>query len=144
MSLKDMPTGELIIPKRKDEGYFNSSKTVIELTPKDFDNNRSDRLIKHRCSIVLFYAPWCPHCKKLIGVWNALGESAAFFNVCAFNCEKYKDHCEKIRKENPKLIQGYPSINIYNKGTPIKRYEGERNLNELIAECFKACNIKSK
>lgn len=138
----ELPSGELSMQKRPSDGYFDNSKTVIELTPSDFDDNRTDRLINHKCSIVLFYAPWCPHCKKLIGVWNKLGETAAFFDVCAFNCEKYKDHCERVRKDNSTLIQGYPTINIYQKGKLLKKYDGERELNSLVAECIKTCGLK--
>lgn len=142
MTIK-LPDGKIEIKKRLSvNDYFRNDKFVITLTPSSFDDIKSYKLKEHKCSIVLFYAPWCTHCKKLIEVWKQLAETSVFFNVCAFNCEKYKDHCELIREQDSSLINGYPSIIIYKKGLPIKRYEEERTLKNFVRTCIKACDFK--
>ena len=123
--------------------FFSSShnKAIIELKPKDFDEYATWRLKTHKCSIVLFYCAWCPHCQNLKDVWIKLGNIAAFFNVCAFNCEKYKLHISKIREDMPEMIRGYPTIIIYEKGEPVEQHidESQRDVNSLIKVCLRAC-----
>ena len=121
------------------ESYFSLSRFVKELSDDSFDDIATWRLKKHKCSIVLFYTPWCPHCINVKEMWGKLGNIAAFFDVCAFNCEKYKGHLAKIKEDMPYLIQGYPTIIIYNNGEPIEEYNGDRNLNKLVQACMRSC-----
>ena len=117
------------------------SRFVTQLTPKDFSKTVPYKLVKHKCSIVLFYTDWCPHCSDTKPVWNELGEKAAFFDVCAFNCEKYDDHFNKIQQANPTFVAGYPTIWIYQGGTPIKEYDGPRDVGSLIKQCMNSCKL---
>ena len=130
------------IPQKEDEDYFRSSKFVTELKPKDFDPVATWRLKNHKCSIVLFYAPWCPHCKSMKNVWNNLGEMAAFFDVCAYKCEKNRVHLDKINHDMPELVRGYPTMIIYENGDPIESVghsHSERNVSYLIKACMRSC-----
>ncbi len=91
---------------------------------------------------MLFYAPWCPHCKKLKQVWENLAKIAAFFNVYAFNCEKFKAHLAKIQSDMPNLIQGFPTIIIYKHSNPVEKVgetESEREVSHLVNACMRVC-----
>ena len=132
--------------ERPSEDYFSSSSFVTELTAKDFDPVETWKLQNHKCSIVLFYAPWCPYCKAVENVWNELGEMAAFFDVCAFNCEKNKKHLQKIQHDMPELVGGFPTMIIYEKGDPVEKVgtsESERTVATFVKACMRACKSTS-
>lgn len=128
-----------------DESYFTNSRFVTELTPYDFNPRRSWELNEKECCLILFYAPWCPHCKAVKETWEDFGEVNTFIPVYAFNCEKYKDHCNKIKEEMPGVIKGYPSILVYERGKPVRRVgERDRSLRSLIKEAMKLCVSKDQ
>ncbi|CAK69968.1 unnamed protein product (macronuclear) [Paramecium tetraurelia] len=49
----------------------------------------------------MFYAPWCPHCIKLIPTWEILAQQS---NVAAVNCEQNTRLCSRFK------IKGFPSL----------------------------------
>ncbi len=135
------------IPFRNDEDYFTTSRFITELESKDFDSIASWRLKKHKCSIVLFYAPWCRYCKMMKKIWERLGETAVFFDVCAYNCEKNRIHLDQIKNDMPELVRGYPTIIIFENGEPIERVgqtDSERNVPHFINACMRACKTPLK
>lgn len=126
----------------RDKQNFFKTKFVTELKPLDFDSKETWKLNNHKCSIVLFYAPWCPYCKNVKDEWLKLGKTAAFFDVCAFNCEKYRGHLDKIKEEMPGLIQGFPTMIIYEKGKPLEKTgtdETSRKAENFIKACMRTC-----
>ena len=127
------------IPK-KNTSYFDESSFVKELSPKDFDSISSWKLKENKCAIVLFYKPGCPYCKDVKNEWSKLGETAAFFDVYSLNAEKYKAHVAKIREEMSNLITSYPTIVIYQYGTPQEHYQGNRTVEDLVQACIRACS----
>jgi thiol-disulfide isomerase/thioredoxin len=121
------------------ESYFLKSKFVKELTPRDFDQIATWKLLNKKCSIVLFYANWCPHCKALIGVWEDLAKKAAFMEVVAFDCANHEAHMGKIKEDMPELVKGYPTIMFYSEGSPTEQYKGERDIKNLLKACMSSC-----
>lgn len=121
------------------ENYFQDSKFVNELSPSDFHEVNSYLLTNHKCSIVMFYAPWCKFCKNMRETWENLGKVAVFFDVCALNCEKYFSHKSKIDYELPGLLNGFPSIIIYEKGVPKESVENGNDLEYYIKVCMRSC-----
>jgi len=118
---------------------FKDYPFITELTPQDFDLQKSWKLRKHKCSIVLFYLPTCPHCIAMKDEWVKLGRLAAFFDVCAFNSSEYSDYIMKIREEVPELIEGYPTIIVYQNGEPVEKYRGERTAEQFTLACMRSC-----
>lgn len=112
---------------------------IIEISPADFDSKSSWKLINHTCSIVLFYLPSCPYCIAMKEEWIKLGKLATFFDVCAFDASKYQEHIMKIREETPELIEGYPTIIVYQNGDPVEKYKGERTASEFALACMRSC-----
>ena len=132
-----------LVFKRDDENYFDDTPHVKELKASDFDQVSTWKLKDGKCGIVLFYAPWCPHCKALKDVWVELGRMASYFNVYAMNCEKQKRHVQKIKADREYIINGYPSIIIYQHGNPVEIYKGKRDLKNLIRATMHACRDSS-
>tara|TARA_B100000586_G_scaffold269328_2_gene247907 strand:+ start:553 stop:1077 length:525 start_codon:yes stop_codon:yes gene_type:complete len=73
--------------------------------------------------LVLFYAPWCPHCKDMLPEWDKFAEANRS------NVEAKKVNSE----EQPALIkeydvQGFPTILLLDpNGKTIATYEGGRD-----------------
>jgi protein disulfide-isomerase A1 len=81
-------------------------------------------LDNERDVFVKFYAPWCGHCKKLVPIWEELGEL-------------YKDNDKiviakfdsTVNEAEGVDIRGYPTLIFYPKGGKDKvNYEGDRDL----------------
>lgn len=120
--------------------FFTESKTVIELKPGDFEEKFPSKLKSKECTAILFYCYWCHHCVKLKGEWEKLGTIIGFCNVAAFHCAAYQEHTDKIKEETPGLIEGYPSIVFYKKGSPVETYKGERKASLMSKMCMRNCS----
>lgn len=130
----------MIVPRESKDYFGKSNKYVKELTPVDFSSYQPSTIIKSKNTkgngLMMFYAPWCPHCKDLAPIWEAAAKISGFCDFYAFNCEKYKGHVLKIQESTPNLIQGYPSVIIYKNGEPFEVYDGGRSVKELLDVCM--------
>lgn len=119
------------------ESYFSGSSFVDELQPKDFDDVATWKLKSKKCTLVLFYAPWCPHCKAVKDVWIQLGKTAGFCDIASFNCEKYSGHLDKIRNDMPNLVKSFPTIIMYKNRNPTEVHSGKRTLESFLDLCMR-------
>lgn len=119
--------------------FFSDSKYVRELSSKDFDGIATWKLKSKRCSVVLFYMGWCPHCIDVKGIWEILAKKALFMDVLAFDCESNGQHLNKIREDMPELVTGYPTIVFYVDGSPVETFSGERSEANLLKACMRIC-----
>lgn len=112
-------------------------KNIIKLTPNNYLNNSIKPLNSKDGYFVLYYAEWCGHCQATKPSWkNLASKIGKTFNVCTFDCEKYKD------KANSLGIQGFPTIKIYDKnGKLISNYSGERDTANYTNAL---CNVMKK
>jgi len=122
------------------ENYFDQSRVVKELTAKDFNEKATWELKKSGCTFVLFYAPWCPHCKAVKSEWEKFAKISTFVKVAAFNCEKQKTHLLKIREDMPNLVTSYPTIIFYKNSKPVEAYNGERTSTALLKTAMELCD----
>lgn len=116
--------------------YFSDSKYVKELSPKEFDPENPTKLKDSRCSVVLFYAPWCPHCKNVKEAWNDMGKKCGtMLNVLALDCEKYKNHYAKMR-EVKSGFGGFPTMMAFSNGLFNKQFAttGEERTSSALIE----------
>lgn len=132
-----------MLDKREDQDYFGkNNRYVKELTPDDFDSIEVWKLKKNgenQCGMMIFYAPWCGFCKRAAPIWEDVAKTAGFCDWFAFNCEKYKGHIMKIKEDMPNLINGYPTIVLYKKGTPIESYTKEVTSEGLLEMASYTC-----
>jgi len=98
---------------------------VKTLVGKNFADVALD---KEKHVLVEFYAPWCGHCKKLVPIYDELGE-------------KYKDSKDIViakmdstanEVENVS-IKGFPTIKLFKKGdNEVVEYSGNRDLDGFV------------
>ncbi len=77
--------------------------------------------------MVLFYAPWCGHCKSLHPVYQKLSKSLPNKSFAVISDTESKN----IKNIDVLDIKGYPSILIYYDGKFNQEYNGGRDFNSL-------------
>lgn len=106
---------------------YENDPRVRELMPVHFDDDGFP--IYPGPTIVLFQAPWCPHCSQLKPVWRSLANeiSRSSYNdvtLAQFDCERYRTAAARWG------ITGYPTILIF-KGKSKRAYTGSRDYESL-------------
>ncbi|XP_059050936.1 protein disulfide-isomerase A3 [Achroia grisella] len=104
-----------------------AEEDVLDLTDSDF----STVVGQHDTALVMFYAPWCGHCKRLkpeyavaAGILKNDDTPVALAKV---DCtEGGKSTCEKFS------VSGYPTLKIFRKGELSQEYNGPRESNGIV------------
>ena len=102
---------------------FPLEKDVIILTDNTFDK----AVEKYEYLLVLFYAPWCGHCKKFHPEYE---KAATVLRKENLYLAKVDATVEKKLAEKFE-IQGFPTVKLFIKGQPIE-YTGGRKESEVI------------
>jgi len=112
-----------------DREYFT------EPLPKDWDSQPSKYLTAinfkslvmeepKKPSLIMWYAPWCGHCKNMMPVWNEMGEKFEDFLV---------GKIDATVNEVPGLpaVHTFPTIKLYRTDGTEAEYNGERTVEGL-------------
>ncbi|XP_048340459.1 protein disulfide-isomerase A5 [Sphaerodactylus townsendi] len=108
-------------PPPPEPTWEEKQTSVIHLAGEDF----REFLKKKRHALVMFYAPWCPHCKNSIPHFTTAAElfkEERKIAYAAVDCAKEQNH-DLCKQEG---VDGYPTFNYYNYGRFIEKYNGER------------------
>jgi protein disulfide isomerase len=108
-----------------DEPSFESDEGVAVLTDSNFDD-----VVNHfEHVLVMFYAPWCGHCKKLKPEYKAaatvLVEEGSDIKIAMVDCTEEKETAGKFE------VQGYPTLKFFIGGSPID-YQGPRDKDGIL------------
>jgi protein disulfide-isomerase A1 len=114
---------------------YNKNIGVTELTINDFTINTNKITLNHKLfngkqGLIIFYAPWCAHCREIVPLWSYLGLSYSDnFVIAAVNCEN-KVNQGINDKLNIKRI--FPTIKFVNSDKLLVKYKGTYNKEDLI------------
>ena len=97
-----------------------------EITAQDVDGN-----VKSGTKLVLFYADWCGHCKKIKPVWEETAKkvNADEVKMIKVNCGEGNEKDQEIMKKYN--IDGYPTIIKFINGKP-QMYQGNRDADSFM------------
>lgn len=102
-----------------------SGGTVVELDESNFSmvKNTKDKLY-----MVMFYAPWCGHCKSLKPKWEQAAKQNPNKSVvfARIDCTTQQSTCGNYG------IQGYPTIKAFSPGGKVEDYSGARETHSLL------------
>merc|ERR1719278_1663893 len=99
---------------------------LSEDIPEDWDHKAVNSTEKN--TLVMFYAPWCGHCKKLEPLWEELAEKyKESVDVVIAKMDATKNELEHIR------IRAFPTVKLFlNQVDHAKDYNGERTVDGLV------------
>uniref|UniRef100_A0A8C5JTB5 Protein disulfide-isomerase A5 n=1 Tax=Junco hyemalis TaxID=40217 RepID=A0A8C5JTB5_JUNHY len=108
-------------PPPPEPAWEEKQTSVIHLAGEDF----RESLKKKKHTLVMFYAPWCPHCKNAIPHFTTAAEvfkEDRKIAYAAVDCAKGQNH-DLCKQEG---VDGYPTFNYYNYGKFVEKYTGDR------------------
>jgi len=74
-------------------------------------------------TLMMFYAPWCGHCKNLYPVWDKMTEKFASSGLKVGKMDSTVNEIEGMAN-----INSYPTIRLYKKDGTQSEYNGERTV----------------
>ncbi|CAF1476375.1 unnamed protein product [Rotaria sp. Silwood1] len=105
------------------EDNVATKKAIIELTADNFA-----QMISTDFSFVMFFAPWCGHCKVLMPIFQELAKQMINTDGLIFgtvDCTVQNSLCLKY------TIKGYPTLIWFEDGVDKDSYIGARELNMM-------------
>ncbi|XP_061090139.1 protein disulfide-isomerase A5 [Conger conger] len=108
-------------PPPPEQSWEDTPSSVSHLGVEDF----REALKKKKHALVMFYAPWCPHCKSAVPHFTTAAElfkEDRKIAYAAVDCTRGQNH-ELCKAES---VEGYPTFNYYNYGKFAEKYAGER------------------
>uniref|UniRef100_A0A674CYF9 Protein disulfide isomerase family A, member 5 n=1 Tax=Salmo trutta TaxID=8032 RepID=A0A674CYF9_SALTR len=108
-------------PPPPEQSWEDKPSGVSHLGMDDF----REVLKKKKHALVMFYAPWCPHCKNAVPHFTTaadLFKEDRKIAYAAVDCTKGQNQ-ELCKQES---VEGYPTFNYYNYGKFAEKYNGDR------------------
>nr|XP_014352855.1 PREDICTED: protein disulfide-isomerase A5 [Latimeria chalumnae] len=110
-------------PPPPEQSWEEKQTSVVHVNAEDF----KESLKKKKHALVMFYAPWCPHCKNAVPHFITAAELFKEDRKIAYvavDCTKGQNH-DLCKQEG---VEGYPTFNYYNYGKYIEKYSGDRGV----------------
>lgn len=109
---------------------YDNHPGIFELKTADFNNGSVIPKITqfaNKVSMVIFYAPWCGHCRNMVDDIKELATALKDegFVIGTVNCENNKDIGDVCD------IQSFPTI-FFIKDKKAEKYTGPRDLESLV------------
>jgi len=139
--VKKKRTGRTLMAEKK----YQESKKAAEKgwSDEDYGNGKVKHLIGEEMEgflkdnknvIMMFYAPWCGHCKALKPDWvkasEELAEEKTAVVIAAMDCTENQELCKKYKATS------YPTLVTFAEGKDAE-YEGGRTANAIKQVAYK-------
>lgn len=106
-----------------DKGGDHDDDTPVDA---ESDEHLDEIVSSGKKTIVIFWAPWCPHCKTFLPEFE---KACAKHKDCVFVKASDEHVSEAPKKYN---IEGYPTVKKFDGGKEVATFEGPRTMDALI------------
>ncbi|XP_052866478.1 protein disulfide-isomerase A5 isoform X2 [Anopheles cruzii] len=113
------------LPPAPESSWEDEPSEVVHLNDETF----KAFLKKKKRVLVIFYAPWCGHCKRTKPEFNRAAEhfkEDPRTELAAVDCTRYSAVCSSFE------VRGYPTIKYFNYLKTIREYNGGRTATDFI------------
>jgi len=113
-------------PPPPEKSWAETESDVLHLTDGDFKPS----LKKKKHALVMFYAPWCGHCKKAKPEYqNAAAQFADDKKIAfaAMDCTAHRNTCNDLE------VKGYPTFYYFSYGKNAEKYQRGRTEPDFIS-----------
>lgn len=125
VTFMEKPDEPPVVIEEKEVSWEDEESDVVFLDDETF----KPFLKKKKHCLVLFYAPWCGHCKNAKPEYMRAAEKYRDdpkVEFAAVDCTKHSSVCSAYE------VRGYPSIKYFNYLKTHKDYKGERKAEDFI------------
>lgn len=124
--IKFMGDPEQIVPPKLDgDAWGMEISNVLVLKDSTFKKE----ILSSQPTLVMFYAPWCGHCKRMKPEFSKaadeLHKEGFQGRLALFDCTQNPKIAEELE------IEGYPTVKLFINGQYVKDYKGNRSLPDL-------------
>uniref|UniRef100_A0A8C9YS92 Protein disulfide isomerase family A, member 5 n=1 Tax=Sander lucioperca TaxID=283035 RepID=A0A8C9YS92_SANLU len=126
-------------PPPPEQSWEDKPSSISHLGSEDF----REALKKKKHALVMFYAPWCPHCKNAVPHFTTAAElfkEDRKIVYAAVDCTKGQNH-ELCKQEG---VEGYPTFNHYNYGKFVEKYNGDRGVSGTSSRLDRKSPVKAR
>ncbi|KAH8607401.1 putative Thioredoxin [Trypanosoma vivax] len=117
---------------------FPKSSGVVELTPSTLPGFLST----HKPVFILFYAPWCGHCRRIHPEWEKFAKAVeGVVRVGAINVDEHQQVGQQFS------IRGFPTVKFWGLGEKVMNkaedYNGQRDAGSIQARAISVITSSS-
>lgn len=124
--------------KIEEDKYSSDTPARSEDIVSTFTDSTFRRGISKGLSLVVFTAPWCTHCKRLmpiiddvaIKLSSSTSDRKSDVKIAKVDCGEFDDLC------NEKGVDGYPTIVLYRDGIKVTEYEFDGDASNMLQDIF--------
>ena len=124
--LKNPQPPEALEPPPQEEAWSEAESDVVHLTDQNFDSFMET----NPSVLVMFYAPWCGHCKAMKPAYTdaakLLKEQQVSGIMAAVDATKETDLGKRFK------IEGFPTIKYFGEGSMLYEYGYGRTAQDLV------------
>jgi thiol-disulfide isomerase/thioredoxin len=118
-----------VIMEQDRQNLYSPYSGVLELSQGDFKKKKLiNKDFKGKQGILIFYAPWCGHCRSMVREISELAIQFRYiFPFGTVNCENpnNNDICQEF------AVEKFPTIFVTKNGK-VRSYNGSRQKDDLL------------